>query len=401
MTLSQHLDTLVRTGNGWTLAGRLSPLSEFGGAFVQPSTHSSKDGKGKQQFQSPYLLMQRRMENQDVACVTLNTVQAEANVNEEVLERKIREEAFNLFFPQIRLDIPQLGLNLSTAELPHRCVAAQLRDAEIDGVGYRESDIGTAILNSCSHDMTGIYRYDPRSILHGVWDSHAFVPEKTQRQKTNQTLRLQRFLNSEITGVGVRVRDRRAQLNDPLHFSADLPLKDADLYKDEYYRHVKEDKPSSAGLSSVPAGTPGQGGVSMDYAIFENNAAMGVLRGYRFPISGEHDKERDHAARVVIASLGLLALSLRVEAGFALRSGCDLLWDELPEFKFYGRCRKEVIFQGEVSPAEAYAVYEKAYAKAKDMGLGWEDRVYTLTPCEAFQKRIAKNLEWTSDKSEA
>jgi CRISPR-associated protein Csb1 len=375
------LNQVATKGAGWAVQSRLQPVAGEG-AIIFPPTYAG----------GVYNLHPRKIDQQTVPCVVLNSVQSEANAIEQAIEQAL-DSGLDLFFPQIKIQFDQLnGLVLSTGMLPHRCTDSRLRDSDLDKVPYRDSDIGKAILDSQPHNLTGLFLYDPRAILFGCWDSFAAKAEQTKRQKTRMKLQLRRLLLAEITGVGIVEKNRKFLLSDPLQFSASLPLE-----KDPYYKSLsgvsKGLKPSEVGLSAVINSNDNlHGGVSMDYALYETYFSCAELRKYKFPYQDKSSAQLDEAVRTLLTAMSVLAQALRFEQGFSLRSGCDLILEEPPKFVFKGRHENETLFEGEITAAEAYSLYEKAYAQVRDLGLKWESKTYLLTPNKSLQGLIEKNL---------
>jgi len=232
-----------------------------------------------------------------------------------------------------------------------------------------------------------------------VWDSH----DPTISRKVRPALKIARLITAEIHGIGISIRDRGAQLSDVADFASDLPLTKG--YGDDLFAEldVKEGKQAAAtaGFAQTPAYKEHQGGVSMKHGLYESNFSAGLLRGYKFPTEdGQRVPERDHAARVLLLSLGLLVQTTRLERGFYLRSGCDLVAEDDPKFVFYGRSMKSVLFEGSVSASSALALFEQALEKAKEQGFEWGGETISALASENFQKRLRADLEHTSDKTE-
>jgi CRISPR-associated protein Csb1 len=92
------------------------------------------------------------------------------------------------------------------------------------------------------------------------------------------------------------------------------------------------------------------------------------------------------SACTVLAALGLLALTLQDDAGYALRSRCDLVCE--------GRSPFEVVHpdgatdQFEVNAESAVTVLSEAVTAAKSAGFPWNDKPIRLLP----QKRLVELL---------
>ena len=83
-----------------------------------------------------------------VPCVLLDSVQAQANRMEEALQHAVDEGRIEL--PVIEVDFSKLDLidpvgRITSLQAPHRVADAILRDSEIDGVAFRNLDIGKKI----------------------------------------------------------------------------------------------------------------------------------------------------------------------------------------------------------------------------------------------------------------
>ena len=391
LTLS-FFDDVVRSGAGYAVTCRLQPNGEEPGGFVSPPTYA-KSG-------IPYNQYQRQEGAETVLCVCLNSIGAEANAMEHALQEAREAGDVALPLPQIVFDPGVEKLEkLTTSQMGHRSCDARLLYSEIDGVPYRESEVGTAILESSHSNMTGVSRYAPLDVLFGMWDSH----DHTVSRRVRPALKLARLITAEIHGIGISIRDSGAQLSDVADFASDLPLIKG--YGDDLFAElsVKEGKneAATAGFAQTPAYEENRGGVSMRHGLYESNFSAGLLRGYKFPTDdGQRVPGRDHAARVLFLSLGLLVQTIRLERGFYLRSGCDLVAEDDPKFIFYGRSMKSVLFEGPVSASSALALFEQALQKAKEQGFEWGGETISVLASKNFQKRLRANLEYTSDKAE-
>jgi CRISPR-associated protein Csb1 len=100
-------------------------------------------------------------------------VQFQANRLEEALLRSAK--AGHIALPRLVVDFPSIGLNavpgISSLEAPHRIYDAILRDSLLDGVVFRESEIGRRIRQATMNDATAILEISPTALLFGAWNS--------------------------------------------------------------------------------------------------------------------------------------------------------------------------------------------------------------------------------------
>lgn len=167
-----------------------------------------------------YAVEDRRVDGRVVRCVLLDSVQSQANRMEEAL--------LEAFLPNWRelptdgkdpeCDLPVVGVYVenhgwvTSLTAPHRIHDAILRDSELDGDRFRQSEIGQAIVRARLHDATAFYRYCPTSLLFGTWDS-------TSGEGLNAA-KIPRAVVSEIVGVDITPGVRTGSRIDPLGIKA-------------------------------------------------------------------------------------------------------------------------------------------------------------------------------------
>jgi CRISPR-associated protein Csb1 len=147
----------------------------------------------------------------------------------------------------------------------------------------------------------------------------------------------------------------------------------------------KEYKPSEFGFGSVPNRT--ERGVVVTEAVQTSLVSCAAARRLRFQSDdGTYNIDRDQAGQTATVALGLYGLIAQMDAGYNLRSGCDLIPLQEPKLEIIGRTLEEV----EVHPIDADSVQkalEDSTSNAKDHGLEWyekkviaeaDDRLITL-----------------------
>jgi len=315
---------------------------------------------------------------------------------------------------------------------PHRIHDAILRDSNLNGTQFRDSEMGRAMVKARVWDATAFYRYCPTVLLFGTWDSTA--------GEGLDSAKIPRAVVSEIIGVDVTVGVRTGSRIDPLGIKAQAAtiyrrtdggwaLQDEngrwvgagndDIGKDKDGNPKKfgKGKPSDINHGNV---TPDlarfgdrrevqkqhldrlpdilrddsvfieahgvkPGGVTMDYALHTWTLSLTQLRRLRFPVGGNHDEERNQATRTVLASLALYALALQQERGYWLRSRCELILAEGFTLDIVGGANGYALGTPERVRQE---LFEPAYEAAT---LSWEQRVIRLTPIEQLTELVRRS----------
>lgn len=372
-----------------------------------------------------YAQERRRIPGHDhpVECVLLDSVQSQANRMEESLQQAVDdgriklpviEVDFDPYFPgddqpeDMRLLDP-VG-KLTSLQAPHRIADAILRDSMLDGVMFRQSDIGRAIDRVSAQNATPLFELCPTALLFGMWDSTG--------PKGGLGAKVERALVSEIVGIDAVYGGKTSSRIDPLG----ITLKAGPLYatetggwtldesaaKREKNKPVllgKDGRPSEANhgnvtpsLSDVDRQT-GQylaGGVTISHAEQTIVISLPALRRLRFPINGQFNRERDQAARTVIVALGLCAAVLADESGLDLRSRCllypegDLTWTLID---------RGAMSDFTLSADAAITLFHDAVEAAKATGLPWRSEALTLQPSISLVKLVAKSQRLTVQQS--
>lgn len=367
-----------------------------------------------------YATEKRRLPGREepVPCVLLDSVQSQANRMEEALQQAVDDGRLKLplvevnfrdYFPGDGKDeslklLDPVG-TVSSLELPHRIADAILRDSEMDGRSFRETDEGKRIGLVSLRNATALFELCPTALLFGMWDSTG--------PKGGLGAKFERAIVSEIVGIdavfGVKTSSRidplAIQLKaGPLYETADggwtLDSDDAKQEKKKPKLLGKDGRPSEANHGNVTpslsdvdrqTGEYLAGGVTIATAEQTIVLSLPALRRLRFPNDqGDTLPDRDNAARTVLAALGLCAASLADDSGLDLRSRCllypntDLTWDLLDR-KSGGQY---------TLPAEdSLKLFEEAVEAAKKTGLPWREEPLTLKPSEQLVKLVVKSQQ--------
>ena len=391
-----ELKVMVAEGAALRRRQRLQPVGGPGDKVFPPTF------KG-----AVYAMEQRRVQGRDepANCVLLDSVQSQANRMELALQEALDMGKINI--PLLEVDftehdptgnveddkqkkrlIDAIG-KITSLQVPHRVADAILRDSELDGVAFRESEKGKALNTISLANATPLFALCPTALLFGMWDSTG--------PKGGLGPKFERAMVSEVVGVGAEIGDLlRGVRRDPLEIRAAVKVLKA---ADNSYSVADADaegsvSPSEVNHSSVPFPKAGDrktsdnyhSGVTIEYAEQTTTLSFICLRRLRFPIDGKASAEADAAARTVLAALGLAAATLAFEAGMGLRSRC-LLWPDGPmQWELLAR-PGEPPQKFSLTGDAAIDLLKAAIDKAKGAGLPWEGKL-TLKPSAQLLKLV-------------
>lgn len=167
-----------------------------------------------------YAVENRRVDGQVRRCVLLDSVQSQANRLEEVLQDAFlpnwRELPTDGNDPPSELPVVAVHVEnhgwITSLTAPHRIHDAILRDSNLNGTRFRDSEMGEAIVRSRIWDATALYRYCPTTLVFGTWDSTS--------GEGLDSAKVPRAVVSEIIGVDMSPGVRTGSRIDPLGIKA-------------------------------------------------------------------------------------------------------------------------------------------------------------------------------------
>jgi CRISPR-associated protein Csb1 len=371
-----------------------------------------------------YAREERRLGGRVVATVLLDSVQSQANRLEQALLRAHDEGRVG--FPLLAVDfssIPEVG-RITSLDAPHRIADAVFRDSLLDDVPFRSSELGLAYEAATINNATSLYRACPTALIFGTWDSAG--PRGGGGHK------FARALVSEIVGVdvveGVRTSSRidpSGITNLPLYQDKDMDgqytVDEAQAARDEkgkprryevkgkprktseinlgnvtpdLVRASKDAKVPRSNVTIVRAGAVLPGGVTMDHAIQTTTLSLPGLRRLRFPdAGGRSTPARDRAGHVVLAALALVAITLRREQGYDLRSRCLLVPEGEAPFEAVTGAGAGQTTRFTLDAAGAIALLSRAVEVAEEAKLSWTSTTQVLQPSPGLVGLIKKSRE--------
>lgn len=362
---------------------RLQPVGGQGDKIFPPTYPEERRGAGPR-----HVLERRRIEGQDVWCALVDSVQSQANRLEEVLLGAVRDGAVRV--PHVSVDFRAAQLagltEITSLDAPHRVYDAILRDSLLDGQPFPKSELGLRLAQAKPADATVLLEVSPTALLFGAWNSTG--------EGGGLGAKFSRALVSEIAAVGVSVEDgpvdtrtgeveirtagrRTGSRIDPLGILRRVEVyqgegKTWDVDKAKAGKKPKLVRPSEINHGNIaPSVQPL--GVTCDYA--EHVAVISFAGLRRLGFGGG---ERDAAGRAYLAALGLLALAEQDARGYALRSRCDLVcegWAPLQRVLANGEAPTV-----ELDRATARALYNEAFAAAKQAGFALREEPVRLVP---------------------
>ena len=384
-----------------------------GAAFRRIRTLQPVGGKGDKIFPPTYpgernndpprhVFERRRIEGEDVWCVLVDSVQSQANRMEEALLALANQESGDspLPIPYVTVDFAGRGLEplqqITSLDAPHRVYDAILRDSLLDGTPFMESDAGRSLATAKPGDATALLEISPTALVFGAWHS--------QGGGGGLGAKFPRTLVSEIMGINVPVEEtlvdrRTGELRiqtagrrtgsriDPLGTLRKVEVfKGASGWSTEQKsagRGAKKVRPSEINHSNI-APTVDPLGVTCDCAEHRATITLAGIRRLRF--GGD---EKDTTGQVLIASLGLLALTEQDACGYALRSRCDLVCEGVAplELVHWDGSKEEIEFDR----TSARTIYQEAYGQAEKAGFDF--RSLTLEPQDKLVEIIRRSRQ--------
>jgi CRISPR-associated protein Csb1 len=325
----------------------------------------------------------RRINGKDVRCVLIDSVQSQANRLEEALLAAMR--AGRIAMPYITvafrdqktsngIDLSDLG-EVTSLDAPHRVFDAVIRDSQLDGVRFTDTDHYKALLLAKPTNAIQVFKLSPTSLLFGVWNSTG--------EGGGVGAKFTRCVVSEIIGVGAAEGQKGAVRIDPLGIRATIKVVGGplDWRLATGAKSEKSIRPSEINHSNIISNlTPG--GITIDYALHTAVLSCAGLRRLKFP--GTKD---DTAGRVVLAALALVALTEQDAAGYALRSRCDLVCDGKAAFEIVHPNGFTVIF--EIDAEGAASLFKEAVLAAKQAGFPWNEQPIELVPQQRLVELVA------------
>ena len=320
--------------------------------------------------------------------VVLDTPQSQANRIEDAILHAMR--AGILPYPDIRLEIPGEG-TISVLELSHRAYDATLfHGLDASGTPFRHTVIGKALVDAHPSSATAVFRHAPVQLLVGAWDSHG--------GRGMLAAKFQRILTGEIVGLDAKPIVRTATKMDPLDIRRDAATiyahADASmgwtLDPEKALRTERNEpvvcKPAETGLGNTPSTT--ERGALISAAKHDLVLSATAVRRLRFPDpdTGKIDPTRDRAGQDAVLAFGIYAISLLLDTGYDLRSGCQLVPLDEPKLELIGRTLREVELS-ELFNARAW--FDEAMRVAASHGLSWRSEPVVLKPSADLVKVIA------------
>jgi len=356
---------------------RLQPAGGPGDKLFPPTYPGERNNDPARHVFEP-----RRIGGQDVRCVLIDSVQSQANRLEEALLGTLRDG--RIAMPHIVVDfngqttsdgteISDLG-EITSFDAPHRVFDAIIRDSELDGVKFTETDHYKTLLLAKPANALQVFKLSPTSLIFGAWNSTG--------EGGGLGAKFTRCIVSEIVGIGAADGQKGAVRIDPLGIRATAKVVGGPLNWTiaTGAKGEKSLKPSEVNHSNIISNLV-PGGVTIDYALHTVVMTCAGLRRLKFP---DIANEKQTTGRTVLAALALVAITEQDRAGYALRSRCDLVCEGKVSFEIVRPDGSTEEF--EIDADDAVALFKQGVAAAKDAGFPWNEEPIRLVP----QKRLVE-----------
>lgn len=403
--MSNKLDRLTEAVREDAAIRRIRKLQPTGGKGdkIFPPTYP---GNGKND-PPRHVFERRRVNGDNVLCVLVDSVQSQANRLEEGL-RTAREDRVAAF-PAITVNFADTELSdigkISTLDAPHRVFDAIIRDAEIDGTPFRDSEHGRKLIAAKSSNASAVYELSPTALVFGAWNSTG--------DGGGLGAKFPRAVVSEIVGINVATEPTEKDIPEPsgqrpgsridplgirsgVHvwkspdgsWSMEPPRGAKNDSRKTKKGEPKEVRPSEVNHSNI-APSLQRLGVTVDHLLHSFVLSFAALRRLKFGESAE----RNTAAQTTLAVLGLLSCLAQDRAGYFLRSRCDLVPEEgeTESFEILRANGSREPFS--LSLDEACALLKEAAARATKHGQGWRSDDLVLEPQRKLVELVLQSRE--------
>jgi CRISPR-associated protein Csb1 len=342
----------------------------------------------------------RTPDGEPTVCVTLSSIAQEANAVETALmeARRLGAEV-----PDLQIDFSadlrtsHLG-RIGTLQAPHRGYDALFRDSLLGNEFFHTTALARDLAGAKALSATALLAL-PHMLLLGAWHS--------QGGQGGGGTKFGRLYKSQIHGCGAVPADIASSRIDPAAISSSVPIyrprenggssdlfansrrphpgwetdKDfAELDKDKspvpYVSKKREadTKKGTAGLVNhgniPPASRSGRATISG--AVHVMDLSLTGIRTLSFPV--EHgdmpDRKRDRLAWTALAAMALVAMTHRLEAGYRLRSGCDLIPVKTPRLEVVGISLEDTT-PLDIDAVGARSLLNEAVAALRAVGMPW------------------------------
>lgn len=345
-----------------------------------------------------YATETRVVDGEPVDCVILDSVQSQANRNEQALLEACRTKDLALPLLVTRFDDDKLlkRFTVTSLDAPHRAADALFRDSTLNGVIFRQSDKGRLLDTVDVRNATALFGLNPTALVFGLWDSTG--------QRGGLGAKFQRALVSEMVGYGAVAGVKTGSRLDPAqimlgagplharkHADASSPAWTLDSKAGDK-KLGKDGKPSEANHGNVtPSIDAKSGGFTITKAIQTTVLSLACLRRLRFPLNGAADSDPavDVAARTALAAIGLAAATLAREDGADLRSRCQLVPTDAFVWELLDKPGQEST-RFDLSGEQALTLCNEAIATAKAAGLPWEGEI-ELRPSAELVELVSRS----------
>jgi CRISPR-associated protein Csb1 len=327
-----------------------------------------------------YATESRRINGEDINCVLLDSVQSQANRMELALLEEWESGRASVPVISVDFNVPDLPkpFRVTSLEAPHRIADALLRDSELDGVMFRQSDTGKRLDTLDARNATVLFELCPTALVFGMWDSTG--------PRGGLGVKFQRALVSEVIGLHAIQGRKTSSRIDPAQILRNAGpvyrIRDGGWTLDQSEtgeRNSRGVRPSEVNHGNI-APSIADGGFTISEAVQTTVLSLPALRRLRFPVGeASLDPGIDLAARTALAALALFAASLVREQGADLRSRCLLyatgpvVWELLDG---PGNETRKFNFPAE----QARSVYRQALDEARSAGLPWLEQELVLKP---------------------
>lgn len=362
-----------------------------GDGIVCPPTYAAS-----RRGDPPYIAFRRAFvggQQRDV--VVLDSPQSQSNRIETAILDASR--GGRIAYPDIEIRFPDDAKEpvYSVLQLSHRIYDAVMRACTLNGIPFFETDIGQWVLAARPAQATSLFVHAPVTLTLGAWDSNGGGGPLSAK--------IPRLMTSEIVGLDASpadvsatkfdlmdIRSNAAELvptGEPVRrFEIKAAGKTAKAGKD------KPKKPSEFGFGSVPATAVPRAAV-ISGAVQTSVLSCSGLRHLSFPDSdGEIDPARDQAGRAVLAALSLFGLIAQNEAGYLLRSRCELLPRDDGKLELIGRTLADVQ-EASLDTDAAARLLAQACEHAAGRGLRWRSGLLRLDADDRLQELVRRSRE--------